>query len=203
MTVSATTTLRAPRGVLAGLVCGGGGVWAHTAVSGHSVGAAGVLVVAASTALCLLLARRELRLPALLAVTGVAQGLGHLAMTLSMTAAPSSSAHHDMAGGLAGGMAASHAAGPVLALGGLPMLAGHLLVAVATALLARGAERAVLDAARRLVERLLPRVPDAVAPAPWRRPVAETAAPVLTTQHVAPGLGSRGPPRRRLLSPLS
>ena len=191
MTRLAPTSLRGPRGVLAGLVCGVGGVWAHTAVSGHSVGLAGVLVVIASVASCLQLARHELRLPSLLAVTGVAQGLGHAAMSLSAPSGMSGMSHHGMP------MEQS------LAQGGLPMLGGHVLVALATAGLARGIERTVLDAVRRLVRRLLPQAPDGVVAPPWRRAAAPVPALVLTTQHVVPGLGSRGPPHRASLSPLT
>ncbi|QWC83859.1 hypothetical protein KLP28_09440 [Nocardioidaceae bacterium] len=101
---------------------------------------------------------------------------------------------HDMSGhgsGLLGAL--DHAVGMVLA-GGVSMLLAHLAIAALTALVARGADRAVLSA---LTEWLLPLLPVLLTLVP--RPTLPAASTPLLTPTTAPSrtpAAPRGPPRR-------
>lgn len=171
---------QAPRGVLLGLLCGTGGVVAHTAVLGHDVGVLGVPVVGIALAVCLVLAREHLTIGrALAAMTGV-QLAGHALMS-----APH--AEHLMPG--------ECAPLPFLDVATDPRtLLAHVGVAVVTALLAVGADRMVLDALRRLADRVLVHLPAGPRPAVVLRLRALGAPRSLHERLTSCGAAIRGPP---------
>ncbi len=185
----------AVRGVLVGLVCGVGAVLAHgVAAGGHVATAAGLAVVLAGLAVGPVLALRP-SLPRVAAVVVVLQLAAHASMALT---------------GMPGGAHHGHAAmdsspgSSVLAMlldGGVPMLLGHLAAAAVTAVLARGADRALVALlADRLRALVLP--PTAVqqppqAPARTLWPRHRPLRSLVTTSTAGP----RAPPYLRTTSP--
>lgn len=177
---------RTLRGVLAGLTSGIGAVVAHYLAGGHSSTGVAVAVMFLSVAVGTGVARRRIGPTTALALAAIAQGSSHLLMA-------GSGAHEHAAQAAHMGQAApGHVAGH----GGVAMLLLHLLVVLATALAVRGADQAVLDAARALVSWFL--LPTRLSPGPLptaRRGVVAAGTRALTPRRAAQEPWSRrGPP---------
>lgn len=205
----ATATTRAPgvatpaRAALVGSTCGVGAAGAHSlAMDGAVSPATAALVALAGLTAGPLLVRRP-TLPVLLAGTLALQLVGHLAMHLAGGGGAADDAGH--AAGHSGHAAghAGHAAETTAAAathGGLEMLVGHLAAALAAALLARGADRALVTVLRDLFVSGLVLAPAPVLPSwPGQAPVwRDSVLPALRLP--ADATDSRGPPARPALS---
>lgn len=137
---------RAGRGVVVGLVGGGGAVVAHQLAGGRPSLSNALVVTALSMVAGIVLARRRVGLLPALGLAAIAQATSHLLMT--------GSAGHDQMNHMAPGHQAALANS---SLGGLSMLTAHVVVALLTAATIRGADQVLLDLVRVLVSRFVPR----------------------------------------------
>lgn len=180
---------RRARGVAIGVVCGLGALVGHQ-VAGGEVAVMPALLALACAVLGGVWLTRPDRPDALRAV--LLAGAGQLVCHGIFLMSPQQGGHdHAGATAAAGG---GHAAA---------MLVSHGLVALVTAGVALGADRALLDLARTLCAWLLPRLPRAVALPCARRgvPIVRTTVPRGATRWGA--APARAPPPASRLRPLS
>ncbi|MBS4753556.1 hypothetical protein KG112_12145 [Nocardioides sp. zg-ZUI104] len=192
---------RRDRGIVAGLVASFGALVAHVAGGGDVELVSGLVVLAVTVPLAVLLARHDTTdLPRLVAVALVAQVVGHLC--LMMSSSPAGHAHllpgppdTDAAAG-AGSAAGSVPAALPAALGIEPRLVAlHLAVAAITVAVAAGLDRVLLGLVRVLVGRLLPVLPRVLAVPVHHRPRLLTRVHRRASQVAYRVLAARGPPR--------
>lgn len=178
---------RRARGVATGLVAGVGALLGHQAAGGEVTALPAAVVVLVSVALGVRLVRAtstDLVRSAGLAVA--VQALSHAVFLMSPASpAPTTHAH--------GHGAADAATAPGL------MLALHLAVAALTAGAATGVDRVLLDVARAVMSRLLPRLPrpGVHVVADLSHAFRSPAGPVARTARTA--APARAPPARPLL----
>lgn len=172
-----------------GVVCGLGTVVAHAGAAGHEVATGPALLL---TALGLAAGPHLARRPTPARLVGGAlalQATGH--GLLALTPTPAADGNH--------GAPAAHGVSGGLLDDGPTMLAGHLVVALLTALLALRADQAVRTLTSVLVARLLPLPAPAAPRSPARAP---SPAPVVrrpAARDRSAVTGPRAPPRADLL----
>ncbi len=180
-----TSALRTERGILVGLVSGLGAATAHLIGGGHVAVGESAAVTAVAVLVGVALARSLVGVVRLALVVLGAQGALHLLMAGSMHASagmamgPSDSASVDLIG----------TGTPAL------MLLSHTLVAVVTVAFSRGADQALLDLARSLTRRLIPRLGSPRGPVPAVRRVHLIDRRLLPgSQRFVTPATNRGPP---------
>lgn len=180
---------RVVRGGLAGLVAGTGALVAHHVAGGHAVPAVALVVTGLAMAAGGLLARWRVGAAAALGLAVVVQATSHL-----LLAGSGGHPHLEHHLGHAGRVTGPVASGTLD--GGPAMWLGHLAVALVTAALVRGADRAVLDLLRVLVSWFRPRLRLPVLPLPVARRPHRTALVLLPGPRRAGStpLTRRGPP---------